>query len=91
MKREELDDWLIEKELSAITLDDLDEAMIGIVWVDFKVAVVYSMEKIIEVFMKRDGMDRDEAQEYYEFNTVRGIEYSTFEYPSPILMESIDA
>jgi len=30
--------------------------------------VVYDTTKIIDILCERDGMDRDEAAEYYEFN-----------------------
>jgi hypothetical protein len=33
--------------------------------------VVYDISKIIDVLCERDGMDRDTASEYYEFN-IRG-------------------
>ena len=49
--------------------DGLLNAVIGIATrADGMRVVCYSIEKIIEVFMKRDGMTEEEAYEFYEFN-----------------------
>jgi hypothetical protein len=48
----------------------LDEAIIGTC--EQTGRVVYDRMLIIEVFM-RDGMNREEAEEYFEFNTLGTI------------------
>jgi len=52
--------------------DGFDEAIVGYaeVWTDKGRGIVmaYDREKCIDVLMERDGMDRDEAVEYFEFN-----------------------
>lgn len=49
--------------------DGLLNAVIGIATrADGMRVVCYSIEKIIEVFMTRDGMTEEEAYEFYEFN-----------------------
>ena len=49
--------------------DGLLNAVIGIATrADGLRVVCYSIEKIIEIFMKRDGMTEEEAYEFYEFN-----------------------
>jgi len=52
--------------------DGFDDAIIGYaeVWTDKGRGIVmaYDREKCIDVLMERDGMDRDEAVEYFEFN-----------------------
>lgn len=45
--------------------DGLDDAIIG---VDHKLRVVYDIDTIIEILMKRDGMTDEEAMEFAEFN-----------------------
>jgi hypothetical protein len=52
----------------AILLDNLEEAIVGIVE-EFGNGprVLYSKQKIIEILTK-DGMTEEEAQEYYDFN-----------------------
>jgi len=52
--------------------DGLDDAIIGManIWRSnsrFEV-FVYDCEKIIKIFMERDGMSEDEAIEFNEFN-----------------------
>lgn len=48
--------------------DGFDKAIIGIDDMDLK--VVYDIDKCAEILMKRDGMSRDEAHEFLEFNTI---------------------
>ena len=60
-----------------IKYTDLDEAIIGFsnVWhpngarVD---RVIYSGEKVIAIYMQRDGMDLQEAIDFVDFNTDGG-------------------
>ena len=52
--------------------DGLDDAVIGVTH-DMATGtrrLVYSVDKCVEVLMKRDGMDRDGAREFLEFNTL---------------------
>ena len=42
---------------------------------DPDVRLVYEYDKIIEMFMNRDGMSYEDAQEFTDYNTVRGIAY----------------
>jgi len=45
-----------------------DAAILGVIHDFNRTAVCYSEQKIIELLMKEDGMDYDEAIEYYQFN-----------------------
>ena len=49
----------------AMFADGLDESILGI---DTKGRVVYSVNKIVETFMERDGMTNEEAIEFFDFN-----------------------
>lgn len=50
--------------------DGLDEAIIGVATMTNGVRrVVYSTPKCIEIFVK-DGMSEEEAEEYFEHNTL---------------------
>lgn len=65
-------DYLNEQDGEYILLEPpvFDEAIVGLTERAIGVtAVCYSREKVIEILM-RDGMDRDEAEEFFEFNTV---------------------
>ena len=46
---------------------DFEEAFLGVM-VDEPPLAIYSEEKVIDVFVERDGMTYDEAVEYYHFN-----------------------
>jgi hypothetical protein len=59
----------IEGDEDLLWADGLLYAVIGIATrADGLRVVCYSIEKIIEVFMTRDGMTEEEAYEFYEFN-----------------------
>lgn len=54
---------------STLKADGFDDAFIGF----FErcgqpVVLVYDFEKVVEVLIKRDGMTRDDAEEYVQFN-----------------------
>lgn len=61
---------LAEIEPDALIADGLEEALIGFVAQAHRYLACYSMAKIIEILMKRDGMSEIEALEFYEFNIV---------------------
>ena len=52
-----------------ITADGLDKAIIGtVVAFGRSETVLYSVKKILEIMMERDGMTEEEALEFFEFN-----------------------
>lgn len=52
--------------------DGYDEAIIGVSCPgpNRPSIVVYDVKKCIEILVQRDGMEIDEAEEFFEFNTV---------------------
>ena len=52
--------------------DGFDSAVIGttMLWGAEGKVLVYSCEKCIDVFMTRDGMNYEDALEFFEFNTL---------------------
>ena len=54
-----------------------DAAIVGNLELGGALLLVYSEKKIIQYFMKVDGMKRDEAQEFFEYNTMRALPYMT--------------
>lgn len=62
---------LAELEPEALTVDGFDEALVG--WTDSwsghdrSIRAVYSAKKIIHM-LEQQGMLREEAEEYFEFN-----------------------
>jgi hypothetical protein len=55
-------------ELLVLNPKYFDKAILGVVNRINTVAVCYSESKIIEILMKEDEMDYDEAVEYYQYN-----------------------
>lgn len=57
-------------------LDGMEDALVG--WAYSKSGMpvaVYSGDKMVDIYMKRDGMKRHEAWEFLEYNPVRAIPY----------------
>ena len=50
--------------------DGLEDALIGVGWQFSQALMVYSVKKVLEILMTRDGMSHEEAREFYEFNIV---------------------
>ena len=48
-----------------ILVDGLDDALLGY---DTKRRAIYSVIKIIQIFMERDGMDENTAREWFDYN-----------------------
>ena len=48
-----------------ILVDGLDDALLGY---DTKSRAIYSVIKIIQIFMERDGMDENTAREWFDYN-----------------------
>ena len=70
---ERLDEWaehLKAHEEWILTADGFDEAFTGVTefFPENLPRAVYSYEKCVDILMQRDGMDREEALEYMEFN-----------------------
>lgn len=59
-----------------LKMDGLDDAIVGMAdvwfpdgsWVRTVERLIYSGEKIVEVLMERDGMTKEEAYEFVDFN-----------------------
>lgn len=67
----------------AVIFPDYDEAIVG---VTDEGLVVYDFDKMVEILVKRDGMEELEAIEFIEYNTIRSLPY--FEN-APIVMNKL--
>jgi len=71
----ELDDearaWLVSYNPEALLADGYEAAFVGIAERCGQPSLaVYDAWKCIEILIKRDGMDPDEAMEFFQFNTL---------------------
>ena len=67
-KRKIIDECLQEQEISTLTMDGLDDALLGLsTRMNEPTVAVYSQSKIIEILVK-DGMSHEEAYEHFGFN-----------------------
>ena len=67
-KRESLNEALEGLEESVLTMDGLDDALLGLsTRMNEPTVAVYSQSKIIEILVK-DGMSYEEAFEHFSFN-----------------------
>ena len=65
MTREEI----AEINPEALLCDGFDEAIIGIAErINLGPVVAYSVDKIIDIMIQRDGMTYGEAMEYFDYN-----------------------
>lgn len=66
---DDLREWLAERAEGALTMNGFDDAIVGVAERCGKPAlVVYDRDKCIGVLLDRDGMDREEADEFFSFN-----------------------
>jgi len=50
---------------------EFDEAIVGVAdRIGMPTVVVYDSSKVIDILCERDGMDREQATEFYEFNII---------------------
>lgn len=71
--------------MSYFTDPDYDDAIIG---VDQDGRIVYDYDKMVDSLVNEDGMSRDDAVEFIEYNTVRTIPYMGS--MAPVLLHRID-
>jgi len=74
-----------EMNPDAITLDGLDDCVIGICDTFEGTRLLYSERKIIDT-LKKDGMTEEEAREYFDYNILGGY----FGSCNPIYLMDLD-
>lgn len=78
--REKVAKELIERlkesrdDLNLVVLDGLDAAIVGSTEIEGQTHLIYDRFRITQIFVNRDGMGADEAEEYCEYN-VEGAHY----------------
>jgi len=68
MKTKEILAELREMNPEVLLADGFEEALMGTAQVFSKTVALYDREKCIQVLVKRDGMSREDAEEYFDFN-----------------------
>ena len=64
-----LKEWVSEWNAGALLADGFEDAIVGVCERFGALPVVaYDRGKCIEILVERDGMDYEEAVEYFEFN-----------------------
>lgn len=69
MTRAEIDEWATASEIELLTCDGMDDAILGIGQRFNSYFVVYDRELAVKSLMT-GGMNREDAEEFFEFNTV---------------------
>ena len=71
MTRDEINEQLLEMGESTLLMDGFDEAFIGFSRrINEPLLAVYDYDKMIDVLVKRDGLEYDDAMEYVDYNCV---------------------
>jgi hypothetical protein len=61
---------LVDNTEEPLQADGLEAALIGTGRQFTQELMVYSVSKVLEILMTRDGMSYEEAREFYDFNIV---------------------
>lgn len=83
---EKIHEYIASAYPESYILDGLDNAIVGISTTG---NIIYSVDKIIDIFVNRDHMTHEEAGEYFDYNVERVILYMNDGIP-PILMNKFD-
>ena len=59
---------LEREEMSVLKADGFDNCIMGLARVANSYSIAYDEDKVISTLCDRDGMQLDEAREYFEFN-----------------------
>jgi hypothetical protein len=70
MTRAEVDQLAEEMGEELLVADGFDDCIVGIGRQFTKTFVVYDYAQVIQTLVDRDGMDWDDAVEFFEFNIV---------------------
>jgi hypothetical protein len=71
MRVSDIHEWIRENNPEALTADGFDDAIIGIAQrCGQPDLVVYDAAKCIRILMVQDGMTREDAEEFFSFNTL---------------------
>jgi hypothetical protein len=55
-------------EESLLFADGFDAAIIGFAWRESVAIVAYDTRSVIDILRKRDGMTREDAEEFFDYN-----------------------
>jgi hypothetical protein len=69
----------------ALVLEPRETFNLALIGLSSDGRLVYSEDKILMALQDIDGMSYEEALDYYQFNTVRGVEYAKASV-SPIII-----
>lgn len=67
---EKVQAWAEETDTEILLADGFEKALLGVGRQFNKYAAVYDYEKCIQVLVERDGMTREDAEEFFGFNVV---------------------
>jgi hypothetical protein len=70
-KRSDIQEYLESRGETVLLCDGFDEAFIGLSQrINEPLLAVYSYDKMIDVLVKRDGMEHEDAIDYLDFNVL---------------------
>jgi hypothetical protein len=91
-KREEIEERMEADEVSALFMDNYDDAIIGLTQTGTSTPkVVYSRQMCIDILMRDADDDNEdafsEAVEFFDYNSVRACEYMGKD--SPVIVDDV--
>lgn len=82
MTIEELKETLVDEGFEDSVVLESPEYLSAVVGINEDGRVIYSYDKMVDELMTSDGMDREEAMEFIDFNTVRALPYMGVKAPT---------
>ena len=70
MTFDEKKELIAELNPEALLADGFEDALVGYVQQFNKTLALYSYERCVNILMRRDGMNREDAEEFLSFNTL---------------------
>jgi len=74
------------EEVECWVAEGLDDALLGYGEQAGQTVAVYDYDKCLEIFMQRDGMDREEAAEHMSYN----VTGTHLHGKTPVFLERVD-
>lgn len=68
-KSDRLEAWLDAHDMTLMTPEGFEEALVGVAQVFNTCIAIYDRAKCVEILQTRDGMTEEAAEEFFEFNT----------------------
>ena len=82
----ELSEWLRDNDFDKTVILESPNYLAAIIGLTLEGRLIYSHRRMVWYLMQHDGMDYEEAEEFIQYNTIRGLDYKG-EYAPIVVMD----